>query len=88
LDSSKKIAERLKPTKLEETGILFVEIETTAPYFFVELLAKDFKILSSKRNVKKMSFEDLKPGDYQIRLVIDENNNGQWDPGNIILIRT
>lgn len=85
LDTSKKIAEKLKPTKLEETGILFVEIETVAPYFFVELLAKDFKILNSKRNVKKMSFEDLKPGDYQIRLVIDENNNGKWDPGNYYL---
>lgn len=85
LDSSKKVTERLTPTKLEETGILFVEIETTAPYFFVELLAKDFKILSTKRNLKKMSFEDLKPGDYQIRLVVDENNNGKWDPGNYYL---
>lgn len=85
LDSSKKITERLIPSKLEETGILFVEIETTAAHFFVELLTKDFKILGSKRNVKKLSFEDLKPGDYQIRLVIDENNNGKWDPGNYYL---
>ena len=29
-----------------------------------------------------MSFEDLKPGDYQVRLVIDDNNDGQWSPGN------
>ncbi len=28
------------------------------------------------------AFENLKPGNYQVRIVIDENNNGIWDTGN------
>lgn len=87
LDSSQQLIERSAPTKLEDTGILLVQIQTTAPHFFVELLTKDFKVLTSVRNSKKFNFEDLKPGYYQIRLVIDSDNNGKWDPGNYFLNR-
>ena len=31
---------------------------------------------------KTVRFADIVPGDYQIRLIIDSNNNGRWDPGN------
>ena len=85
LDSSKKMSERLPPSKLEDTGIILVEIQTKATNFFVELLTKDFQLLDIKRNTKKFNFEDLKPADYQIRLVIDNDNNGKWSPGNFFL---
>lgn len=81
-DSSKQISEIVTPTKLEDTGVLIVEIQTSASHFFVELLTKDLQVIKTKRNARKISFEDLKPGDYQIRLIIDGNNNGSWDPGN------
>ena len=82
LDSSNQLSERIPPAKLEDTGIIFIEIQTKAQHFLVQLLTKDFKIIATKRNTRKMSFEDLKPGDYQVRLVIDDNNDGQWSPGN------
>jgi len=85
LDSSKKMVERLPPSKLEDTGMILVEIQTTAKNFFVELLTKDFQPIDIKRNNKKFNFEDLKPADYQLRLVIDENNDGKWSPGNFYL---
>jgi uncharacterized protein (DUF2141 family) len=85
-DSSKKITERLAPLKFEDTGVLLIEIQTQAKHFLVQLLTKDFEVLSSKRDVKKFSFDDLKPGDYQLRLVIDENNDGKWNPGNFFLL--
>ena len=81
-DSSKRLVEKSVPTTMEGTGILLVEVQTDAPNFFVELLNKDFKVLATTRNSKKFNFEDLKPGDYQLRLVIDSDNNGKWDPGN------
>ena len=77
----------MTPLKLEDTGILLIEIQTQAKHFLVQLLTKDFEVLSSKRNVKKFNFEDLKPGDYQLRLVIDENNDGKWSPGNFYLLQ-
>ena len=82
LDSSRRLIEKATPTKLEETGVLIVQVQTSAPKFFVQLLNKDYKVLASTRNSKKFNFEDLKPGDYQLRLVIDTDDNGKWDPGN------
>jgi hypothetical protein len=82
LDSSKRITEPVKPTQLEDTGIIFVDVDTKFPHWIVQLLTKDFKIIASTRNTKRNSFEDLKPGDYQIRLIIDTNNDGKWSPGN------
>jgi hypothetical protein len=86
-DSSKKIAERLSPSKFEDTGIILVEIQTQAKHFFVELLTKEFEVIAIKHNLRKFNFEDLKPADYQIRLVIDENNDGKWSPGNFFLLQ-
>jgi uncharacterized protein (DUF2141 family) len=82
LDSSQQKTETISPLKLEDTGILFVDVQTKAPHFIVQLLTKDFKLITSKRDAKKTSFEDLKPGDYQVRLIIDNDNNGNWTPGN------
>jgi uncharacterized protein (DUF2141 family) len=87
LDSSKRAVNNYTPTKLEDTGIILVEVQTQAPHFFVQLLSKDFQILRSMANLRKFNFEDLKPGDYQLRLVIDENNDAKWDPGNFYLKR-
>jgi uncharacterized protein (DUF2141 family) len=81
-DSSRRLIEKSAPTKLEETGVLLVEVQTNAPHFFVQLLNKEYKVLASRRNAKKFNFEDLKPGDYLLRLVIDTDDNGKWDPGN------
>ncbi len=87
LDSSKRAVNSYPPSKLEDTGIILVEVQTQAPHFFVQLLSKDFQMLRSVANLRKFNFEDLKPGDYQLRLVIDENNDGRWDPGNFYLKR-
>jgi uncharacterized protein (DUF2141 family) len=82
LDSSKRTVETIKPTQLEDTGIIFVNVDTKAPHWIVQLLTKDFKLIAAIPNTKRASFEDLKPGDYQIRLIIDSNNDGKWSPGN------
>ncbi len=84
-DSTKEIKETLKPTKLDQTGIIFVNIETIESNFIVQLLKKDFSLVQAKYNEKKIAFEDLYPGDYIIRLVIDSDKNKIWTPGNFYL---
>jgi uncharacterized protein (DUF2141 family) len=84
LDSSKRFEEQLRPQTLEESGILFIEIETTQPHYIIELLDKNFNLVSSQHDIRKTSFEDLTPGEYQIRLIIDKNNDGKWSPGNYL----
>lgn len=84
LDTSTQLKQTLKPLKLEDTGVIIVSVETKESNFIVDLLDKNFNIIKSVQNSKKVNFNDLNPGDYQLRLVIDSNNDGQWSPGNFI----
>lgn len=86
-DSSQQIAETLKPIKLEETGVIIIQVQTDEPHFIVELLDKSFTVIKSARDTKKTSFEDLRPGEYQVRVIQDTDNNGKWSPGNFFLRR-
>ena len=86
-DSSKQIKETLTPTTLESTGVIIVHVKTTSPNYILQLLTKDYQVISSTQNTQKSTFEDLSPTDYQIRLIIDENNDGKWNPGNYYLKR-
>jgi hypothetical protein len=81
-DSSAAISESLKPIYFDETGIIFVTVDTKAPTFVVELLDNSFKLVKSVSSKHKVTFDDLPPADYQIRLIIDTDNNGKWTPGN------
>ncbi len=84
-DSTKEIKETLKPTNLDQTGIIFATIETKESNFIVELLRKDFSVIEVRYNQTKIAFEDLAPGDYMIRLIIDRDKNKIWTPGNFYL---
>jgi uncharacterized protein (DUF2141 family) len=35
------------------------------------------------QNSDSLSFNNLPPKDYGLRIIFDENNNGQWDTGNL-----
>jgi uncharacterized protein (DUF2141 family) len=82
-DSSSKVMEVLRPMTVEESGIIRLNVQTNQPFILVELLDKSNNIIQAVRNKSAIAFEDLPPGDYQIRLIIDTNNDGRWSPGNI-----
>jgi uncharacterized protein (DUF2141 family) len=81
-DSSSKITQKIKPLMPEELSIINIEIKTEASDFIVELLDKTYQVVQRSKNKHKVRFEDIIPGEYQIRLIIDRNGNGRWDPGN------
>jgi hypothetical protein len=43
-----------------------------------ELLVREV----AANKTKKYVFTDLIPGEYYVRIVLDANNNGSWDPIN------
>ncbi len=50
---------------------------------FVELLNSSEKLVKKAPVINGVaSIENIKPGPYFARLVIDRNNNGEWDTGN------
>ncbi|MGC1241169.1 MAG: Ig-like domain-containing domain [Chryseosolibacter sp.] len=81
-DSSQKVVQSIKPAYSEDLSIINIEIQTDEKNFIVELVDKTFKVIRQVKNQRKVKFEDIVPGDYQIRLIIDQNANGRWDGGN------
>jgi hypothetical protein len=41
-------------------------------------------VIESKKDIKNYIFNYVEPGSYSLRAIIDENNNGRWDNGNLI----
>lgn len=52
----------------------------------VELVDEQNKAISSVYETEKSTFEfkHIKPGEYYIRLIYDQNENGKWDTGNFL----
>ena len=73
---------------IEKYGTLNLTIERSderIPYFF-ELLNGKGETVRKIEQVEgdRYSIPFLLPGDYQIRVVKDLNNNGKWDTGNYL----
>lgn len=84
-DSSQQIESQLKPRYLKDFGILMGSISTQYHNYSIQLLDKDFNVIEEKGPAKNYKFSFIPPGDYSLRILIDENNNGRWDAGNILL---
>lgn len=74
---------KMSPTviKVESTAIIETKVQTTES-FIIQLLNKAGKIVAQAANEKTFKFENLAPDTYQLRLIIDINKNGKWDPGD------
>jgi uncharacterized protein (DUF2141 family) len=81
-DSSKASEETLRPITLEETGVISLQIQTKEEHFFVQLLDKSNNVVRVIHDNKSAIFDDVIPAEYQIRLIIDHDGNGEWSPGN------
>ncbi|MGV3538608.1 MAG: Ig-like domain-containing protein [Rufibacter sp.] len=74
--------ERVEISERTNTGSLRVVTNTTKPSFFIQLL-KDGKIVKEVSSKKTILWDELQPGKYQVRILVDENNNGKWDNGSL-----
>lgn len=67
-----------------QTGTISGTVATSANNFIVQLLrANNQELVTQLSNARQYLFRFVEPGEYLIRIVVDENNNGRWDPGNI-----
>lgn len=81
-DSSETVVQNVPPRGEEELSIINIGIRTTAESFLVQLVDNNFNVVRQIVDQHLVRFTDLIPGDYQIRLIIDRNENGRWDAGN------
>lgn len=73
----------IKIRSLEEYANLFVILQNYTGKEVLQLLNTREKVeREAKVSNSETAFENLNPGDYFLRIFIDENNNGIWDTGN------
>ncbi len=65
----------------EEFGVLRGNVVTKSASYLIELLNDRREVVRQQRNVPAYEFKNVKPGKYRLRLIMDTNNNGQWDTG-------
>ena len=73
----------------KEFGIISGTLTSDFNSFIIQLVERNFdvveEIIVNSTDVTSYEFRHIAPGSYSIRVLIDENNNGTWDPGNIKL---
>lgn len=71
--------------KSENYGIIQGKVISHYTSFTIQLLDKQgVKVQDEIKNTFNYAFNNVKPGEYIIRVFIDNNNNGIWEPGNIL----
>jgi uncharacterized protein (DUF2141 family) len=82
-DSSKAMSAAIKFTNPEQTGLISGTVSTSYKSFTIQLLTNKMVIVKEQQNGTKYTFDEVKPGEYYIRILIDENENGIWEMADI-----
>lgn len=75
---------QFKIRSLDEYSSVKMFLARFNPKVMLQVLDAKDNLLATKPAAEKGTvFEYLKPGDYYVRMFIDENGNGKWDPGDL-----
>lgn len=80
-----KTESKISVTKLDKYGTLYIIVTNIPNNALLQLVSANGDNVIRQNRVPangKVAFRYLKPGDYMIRIVSDDNNNGEWDLGN------
>jgi uncharacterized protein (DUF2141 family) len=75
----KQLITRLDP---EETGSIEGGIKTPGNYIYQLLKGDNFEKAYEQKKTGPCSFQNIQPGTYTLRAIVDTNKNGRWDIGN------
>jgi len=81
---SNDFKDEFKIKSLDDYSSIKMLLATFNPKAVMQVLdPRDLVVATKAASEKGTLFEYLKPGDYYIRMFIDENGNGKWDPGDL-----
>ena len=83
MDTGQVLSLEYQLLKPENYGSIKGNVNSTFDSFYMQLIKGNKTIVSEIANQKQYEFNNIDPGQYTIRVLIDNNNNGKWDPGNI-----
>lgn len=70
--------------KQAQTGTIYLTITTDKPSYTVQLINSSYEVLKEVPGKREISFKNLIPAEYGIRILIDDNADGHWSKGNIL----
>ena len=65
-------------------GVLKVQLDTEHQQFEFQLIDRNGKVAYKESNNISFTIPSVKPGEYKIRILIDNNNDGKWSYGNLL----
>jgi uncharacterized protein (DUF2141 family) len=82
--ASDSIGQAFSIKTIENYGVIFVDVTNVQKQYLIQILNQKDKLVrqASLPANGKRGFQFLKPGDYFLRLIEDNNGNGIWDAGN------
>jgi len=84
-DSSSMQTLKIPTVESSSYGTVKITITTDYSNFTVQLLNEQDKVAYSQKNNTLITFPKVTPGKYTIRALIDNNNDGKWSVGNLLL---
>lgn len=80
------ITTSFKTKKTSDYGIILLQMDVNFEAPYVLQLIKNKKIIKELPLVgnQQLNFPNLNPGDYELHLIVDENDNKKWDTGNYL----
>ncbi|MBV6644254.1 MAG: Ig-like domain-containing protein [Cyclobacteriaceae bacterium] len=83
-DTSAALSTSIQKFDPENFGVIKISnIITDKTSYTVQLIDKNFNVLNSFQNQTNYTFTKVPPGSYSFRVLIDDDNDGQWTFGNI-----
>ena len=78
-----------KMAKPDDFGNLLINYNLPNTNYVVQLMNKDVvvKEFFPKTAIGKIEYNALKPGEYQLKFILDDNKDGRWTTGDYILGR-
>src|SRR5690554_285572 len=82
--ATKPIKQNIEVKKEDAYGIFYVDVEDPGTNWLLQILNKQELVIRQQVVPAngKVGFRYLRPGDYFLRIVFDENANRRWDEGN------
>ncbi|MHA8074799.1 Ig-like domain-containing domain [Aquirufa sp. HETE-40SA] len=81
-DSTQEFKQLITRLDTEETGSIEGGFRTPGNYIYQLLRGEKFEKAYEQKSTGPCSFQNIQPGIYTLRAIVDTNKNGQWDIGN------
>ncbi|MCU0446621.1 MAG: Ig-like domain-containing domain [Microscillaceae bacterium] len=83
-ETNRKNQQSFKLKDVANFATISGRVNTKEPAYIIQLLNDKFALIAERRNTPNFEFLYLPAGTYQIRVIIDKNNNGRWDSSNTL----